>query len=485
MNSKHHARTLSILVTGATGYVGGRLVPKLIEKGHSITVLVRNKNRLGGYPWMHQVKVIEGDFTNRNESWNFQLGGFDAAYYLVHSIYSGSDFDRLDEEAAANFGKAAKSIPHVIYLGGLQPKTEKISEHLLSRAKTGRILAKYVHLTEFRAGPIIGSGSASFEMVRYLTERLPVMVTPKWINMTVQPIAIKDVLEYLIQALEHRPLEIIEIGSNPLTFKAMMEDYAKARGLRRIIIPLPVLTPWLSAQWVGLVTPIPNRLAIPLIQGIIHPILADTTRAKQYFPKIDPIPYKDAITLSLKKLSLHDIETSWRCALGNAPQYELIDSEGMIKDQHQITIQATPETVYSLVSSLGGDKGWLCWNWAWKIRGLIDRLVGGPGLRRGRRDPQNLIVGEAVDFWRVERAIAGKELLLRAEMKVPGKAWLRFEITPVSCEVCRITQTALFEPRGLWGALYWYALYPIHRSIFRDLSNTIKKECETGDSLRK
>ncbi|HQU09862.1 MAG TPA: NAD(P)H-binding protein, partial [Opitutales bacterium] len=277
-----------ILVTGATGYIGGRLIPQLLTLKLTVTVLVRSASRICGQPWASQVNVIEGDLCDAQGTWSSQLSGFDAAYYLVHSLQAGANFDQVDAQAAHNFGNAVRGTPHVIYLGGLLPQEGNASEHLMSRAHTGKILAEYVALTEFRAGPIIGSGSASFEMLRYLTERLPIMVTPKWVTHEVQPIAIRNVLAYLIMALKKSPAGIVEIGANRISFKAMMEGYARIRRLKRVIIPLPVLTPWLAAHWVGAVTPIPNKLAIPLIKGIVHPVLADTKKAQELFPNIHP-----------------------------------------------------------------------------------------------------------------------------------------------------------------------------------------------------
>jgi uncharacterized protein YbjT (DUF2867 family) len=468
---------MKILVTGSTGYIGGRLVPRLLELGHAVTVLVRDPERISGRPWRNQVAIIEGDLLDKSGPWFGALSQFDAAYYLVHSIYAGRDYAELDRKAAGHFVEAAQGIAHVIYLGGLLPEGKTASQHLSSRAETGQILRDGLPVTEFRAGPIIGSGSASFEMVRYLTERLPVMVAPKWIMNPVQCIAVRDILAYLLAALDTTPQGVVNVGTTPLTFKAMMETYADVCGYPRVIIPLPVLTPGLAARWVGLVTPIPNSLAVPLIAGVVQPLTADTQKARQHFPAIQPIPCRRAMELALDKIKDHAVETRWSGAMGEVHNYRLVDWEGMIREERCLPVQASQDQVYRTFCSLGGDRGWLVWNWTWRLRGWMDRIVGGPGLRRGRRDPQQLLPGEALDFWRVEKVVPGHLLLLRAEMKVPGKAWLRFETETLDGTV-RVRQTALFQPRGFWGALYWYALYPIHKIIFSDMVKALRKAAE-------
>ncbi|HVG07109.1 MAG TPA: NAD(P)H-binding protein [Thermoanaerobaculia bacterium] len=288
---------MKVLVTGATGYIGGRLVPRLLEQGHAVRVLVRVEAR----PWAERVEVAVGNLLDP-ESLGPALAGVDTAYYLVHSMGSGKDFEERDRTAAANFVAAALAagIGKVIYLGGLLPAGEDVSDHLRSRAEVGEILRKGLPATEFRAGPIIGSGSASFEMVRHLTERLPAMIAPKWVLNEVQPIGVRDVLSYLVLALEREPLGVIDIGSDRMTFRQMMLGYAGVRGLRRFIIPVPVLTPRLAGLWVGLVTPIPNTLAVPIIKGMVHPVVADTTRARQLFPEVEPSFYREAVELALR-----------------------------------------------------------------------------------------------------------------------------------------------------------------------------------------
>jgi hypothetical protein len=339
----------------------------------------------------------------------------------------------------------------------------------------GETLRAWVPTTEFRAGPIIGSGSASFEMVRYLTERLPIMVAPRWVLNLVSPIAIRDVLSYLLLALEREPLGVVEIGSAPLSFRAMMETYAEVRGLRRFILPLPVLAPRLAALWVGLVTPIPNRLALPLVEGILHPLLADTRRAQELFPQVDPLPYRTAVELALERIALGEVETRWSGALLTGPSYALEDREGIIREVRRVAVAAPPEALFRSFASLGGERGWRVWDWAWALRGLLDRLLGGPGLRRGRRHPSELLPGEALDFWRVEEVRPFELLRLRAEMRLPGRAWLEWRALPEQGG-SHLVQTAYFEPKGLMGFLYWWGLYPIHRRIFSDLAQAIARE---------
>lgn len=468
-----------ILVTGATGYIGGRLVPRLLEAGHQLRVLVRDAKRLRGRRWENRVEIIEGDLLEPGEHLPAAFEGVDTAFYLVHSMGTGPGFAELDRRAAANFVSLAGGLRHVIYLGGLLPANPKTSGHLKSRAETGDILRAGLPVTEFRAGPIIGSGSASFEMVRYLTERLPAMIAPKWILNEVQPVAIRDVLSYLIAAVGKSPAGIVEIGADRLTFQRMMEVYAEVHGLKRLIVPVPVLAPKLAARWVGLVTPVPNTLAIPLIEGVVTPIVADTSRAHRLFPEIEPVAYRRAVELARVRIDQHDVETRWSGAIGNnASTYELVDWQGLIREVRTRHVRAEAETVFGVFSSLGGDKGWLTWQWAWKLRGILDKLAGGPGLRRGRRDPQTVLLGETVDFWRVEKVEPGRLLLLRAEMKLPGKAWLRWEAIPEN-EGCRLVQSAFFVPDGLLGIAYWKLLYPIHKFIFSDMVDAIAREAET------
>ena len=469
---------MRVLITGATGYIGGRLIPRVLELGHDVTVLVRDAQRISGRRWFDKVRVVEGDLLRPEGNWSGHLHGYEAAYYLVHSMFAEGDFSKLDRAAAEHFCHAAADCPHVIYLGGLTPEGNELSQHLASRAETGNILREHLPTTEFQAGPIIGSGSASFEMLRYLTERLPVMVTPKWVNNRVRPIAVRDILSYLLAALEKGPQGIVPVGMEETpSYKEMMQGYAAVRGFKRTILPLPVLTPRLAARWVGAVTPITNRLAIPLVEGILKPLLGDTNRARALYPEIVPISYEQAVRYALDKISHHNVETSWSGALGEGPTYRLSDWEGTIREERTLHVNVTPEQAYRAFTSLGGETGWLVWNWAWKLRGWLDSLIGGPGLRRGRRHPSDVLPGEAIDFWRVEEATPNELLRLRAEMKLPGQAWLQFECFPEGTGT-RLVQVALFRPQGFPGYLYWNSLYPVHKFIFSDMIRAIGQRAE-------
>ena len=470
---------MRVLVTGATGYIGGRLVPRLLQRNVEVRALVRDRERVGGRPWVGAIEIVEGDLL-RDVPIEKAFEGVDAAYYLVHAMAAGPDFERRDRLAAERFVNAARDAgsPRTIYLGGLVPGAEHVSAHLVSRAEVGAILRAGLPTLEFRAGPVIGSGSASFEMVRYLTERLPAMIAPRWVRHAVQPIGVRDLLDYLVQALDREETGIVEVGADRPTFRGMMTGYAAERGLHRWIVPVPVLAPSLAARWVGFVTPIPNALAVPLVQGVVHPVLADTTRARALFPAIDPAPYREAVRLALDEVRTGDVETRWSGALGREATYRLDDREGLIREVRSVVVDAVPVDVFRTFTSLGGERGWRTMNWAWQIRGLLDRVVGGPGLRRGRRDSDELLAGEALDFWRVERVEPPSVLRLRAEMRLPGRAWLQFEAIPESDGRTRLVQTASFLPRGLGGVLYWYTLYPFHRLIFARMVRALGAEAE-------
>ncbi len=482
-----------VLVTGATGYVGGRLAPRLLEAGYRVRVLARDPRRLQGCPWLGQVEVAQGDIFDP-ASLSAALAGVDVAYYLVHSMLGGASFHQRDLVAARRFGHAAKAagVGRIIYLGGLGDPTADLSAHLRSRQQTGQALREAgVPVTEFRAAIIVGAGSVSFEMIRYLTERLPVMICPRWTYTRVQPIAIRDVLDYLVAAIAVPASagQIIEIGgADILTYGDMMQGYARARGLRRWLVPVPVLSPRLSSYWVHWVTPIPAQIARPLIDGLRNEVIVRTPLAKTLFPAIHPLDYQTAIDQALAQLRSGEVETMWSDALvtsqGDIPPVELSTREGMIVERRQRRVAASASEVFRTFTGLGGRRGWLYANWLWELRGALDRLIGGVGLRRGRRHPDEVRVGDAVDFWRVERVEPDRLLRLRAEMKVPGDAWLQFEVAPAAPGRTLLRQSAYFAPKGLPGLLYWYALYPVHRVIFSGLIQRVARRAEARHRQR-
>ena len=471
-----------ILVTGATGYVGGRLVPRLLAAGYRVRCLVRDPARLQGRPWLSEIEVVQGDML-QPDTLGAAMRDVGVIYYMVHSLSGGSNFSQQDVDAAHNCSQAASAagVGRIIYLGGLGNPDTDLSPHLRSRHETGDALREgKVPVTEFRAAVIVGSGSLSFEMIRYLTERVPVMICPKWVFTKIQPIAIRNVLDYLVAALgcpESVGLTLEIGGHDVLTYAGMMMGYAKVRGLKRHMIAVPVLTPRLSSYWVHLVTPIPANIAQPLIKGLGNEVVVRDAKALQLFPAIELLDYETAVRRALALMETRGLETMWSDALtssqgGRTPK-TLATREGLIIECRQQVVCAPAESVYRSFARLGGTRGWLYMDWAWQIRGILDRLCGGVGMRRGRRDAEDLRVGDSLDFWRVEMVEPGRLIRLRAEMKVPGRAWLEFESRPTAEGETLLLQTALFEPKGLPGLLYWYVLYPIHSLIFSGLIRKI------------
>lgn len=471
-----------MLVTGATGYIGGRLVPRLLDMGFRVRCLVRDPSRLEGRPWHGAVEVAAGDVL-QPETLVRAMQGVEVAYYLIHSLGAGAKFSERDLLSARNFSETARDcgVARIVYLGGLAQESPELSEHLRSRQQTGDALrASGVPVTEFRAGVIVGSGSVSFEIIRYLTERLPVMICPRWVYTRTQPIGIRDVLDYLAAALENTAStgRIIEIGgADIVTYGDMMMIYAEVRELRRWLVPVPVLTPRLSSLWVNLVTPIPSNIARPLVEGLRNENIVRDQSAAELFPAVRPAGYRTSVKRALDRLQASNIETTWSDALGTslrdvAPVI-LTTHEGMIVERRQRVVRTSPSESFKVFMGLGGKRGWLASNWAWKIRGFADRMIGGIGMRRGRRHADELRVGDALDFWRVEAVEADRLLRLRAEMKVPGQAWLQFQATPLEGGGTLLSQSAFFAPRGLAGWLYWYALYPVHKIIFSGLIDEI------------
>ena len=473
----------NILVTGVTGYVGGRLVPRLLEAGYNVRVMVRGSaKRLNSRPWHKQVEIVVGDVL-APDSLTQAMHNIDAAYYLIHSMSGNDEFKQRDIQAAENFAQAAANanVKNIIYLGGLGNPDSNLSEHLRSRQETGDALRQFdVPVTEFRAGMVVGSGSLSFEMMRNLAERLPVMIAPRWVFTNTQPIAIRDVLNYLIAALDTPASNgrILEIGgADVLTYAQMMVRYAHIRGLKRKVIPVPVLTPRLSSYWVHWMTPVPASVASPLIAGLRNELVVRESTAKEVFPDIEPLDFDTAVNLALARMHDGDIETLWSDAIassqGDAKPVHLTQEQGMLIERRRKVVAADKTAVFRSFSGLGGERGWPPFNWLWRARGLLDRLVGGVGMRRGRRHPDELRQGEALDFWRVELVEPDHLLRLRAEMKLPGRGWLQFEANEQKDGRTELVQTAYFASKGLFGLLYWYGIYPLHGIIFSRMIDAV------------
>ncbi|MEU6852846.1 SDR family oxidoreductase [Actinacidiphila alni] len=478
------------LVTGATGYIGGRLAPVLLAGGGAVRCLVRDPARVRDQPWAGSVEPVTGDVT-RPETLDPALQGVDVAYYLVHALGTGSGFERTDAQAARNFGRAAAraGVRRIVYLGGLTPygvPAAELSPHLRSRAEVGRILrGSGVPTAELRAAVILGSGSASFEMLRYLTERLPVMVTPSWVGTRIQPIAVRDVLRLLAGAA-HLPADVSRTfdigGPDVLTYREMMTRYAAVAGLgHRFVLPVPVLTPALSSHWVGLVTPVPHSIARPLVESLRHEVVCGEHDITAYVPDPEsgPLGFDDAVRLALRRIKDARVETRWSSAsLPGAPSDPLpTDPDwaggSLYEDVRELTVTARPEAVWRVVEGVGGENGWYSFPLAWAVRGWLDRLVGGVGLRRGRRDRDRLRVGDSLDFWRVEEIVPGRLLRLRAEMRLPGPAWLELSVAEAGGGRTRYRQRALFHPHGLAGHLYWWSVKPFHGVVFSGMARNI------------
>jgi uncharacterized protein YbjT (DUF2867 family) len=491
---------MRVLVLGATGYVGGRLVPELLAAGHDVRCAARTPAKLDGRAWREQVEVVRADVTDP-ASMATACAEIDAVMFLVHAMDGGSDFEQREATGARTVRDAAADagVGRIVYLGGLGSESDTLSKHLRSRQSVGRILAEGpVPVTELRAGVVIGSGSVSFEMLRHLTEVLPIMTTPKWVDTRTQPIGVRDVLHYLVGVLEVDGTkgQVLEIGGpDVLTYREMMHRYAAVAGLRRrIIIPVPVLTPRLSSLWVGLVTPLPTATARPLVDSLVNEVVVRDDSAKRLVP-FEPMPFDEAVRLALSRIQDLDVATTWASAggadrvpfdLAATPNPEDPSWAGgtILQDLRTTRCAAPPQRLYDAVTSLGGARGYHTPRFLWLVRGGIDKMMGGIGLGRGRRHPQLLAVGEAVDFWRVEaleRPTGPNSeglLRLRAEMKVPGEAWLEFRITADGEGGSQLEQQARFVPRGLWGRVYWYGLSPIHSFMFPRMARSIARDAE-------
>jgi len=467
-----------ILLTGATGYVGGRLLAALEASGRNVRCVVRCPENLRGRV-AATTEVVRGDVLEP-ASLPAALASVKTAIYLVHAMGSSGSFVDEDRRAAESFGRAARAagVERIVYLGGLGDHDAPLSEHLQSRHEVGDVLRESgVPVIELRASIVIGSGSLSFEMIRALVERLPVMITPRWVAMPAQPIAIADLLQYLLAAIEMSPAgnPVFEIGgADRVSYGDMMHEYARQRGLRRLMIRVPVLTPRLSSLWLGLVTPLYARVGRKLVDSICYATVVHDDAARRAFA-IVPMGHREAIAAALRSEDQVLAATRWSDALSSSgPTRDWGGTRfgSRLVDSRVAHVPVTPHAAFTPIRRLGGGRGWLYAQWLWKIRGWLDLLAGGVGLRRGRRDPESLRVGDALDFWRVEIFEPDRRLRLYAEMKLPGRAWLEFEVTG-DATGSTIRQTAEFDPVGLWGLAYWYGIYPLHQLVFAGMLGTI------------
>ena len=471
---------MKVLLTGSTGYIGRRLKQRLLlDENIDLRLLVRNKKSLSK-DILNKLEVFEGDTFNK-EVLKKALKGVDTAYYLIHSL-NRDNYKDLDKISAHNFAKIAKQcgVKRVIYLGGLGVKNKDTSEHLLSRLETGEILSSYedIQTIWIRAGVIIGSGSTSFEIIRNLTEKLPIMTTPKWVFTKAQPIAVDDVLNYLQESLYLKDKQnlTIDIGAEQLTYKDMMLQTAKALKLKRVIIALPFLSINLSSYWLNLFTPVPFKVAKALIEGLKSEVVIQNDNAKKYFPNIKPIPFIDAVKKAVKEIETNQVISRWS---DNADKiweknHSKEISNAIFVDRKTIDISnLNKNKVFTSFISIGGEHGWFDYDFLWVIRGIIDKLIGGVGLKRGRRSQDDLRVGDSLDFWKVIDIKKDERLLLFAQMKVPGSAWLEFKIQDDT-----LIQSAYFYPRGVLGRVYWYCLMPIHYFVFKNMIESIIKKAK-------
>ena len=468
---------MNVLLTGATGYIGRRLKERLLrDENVRLRLLVRNADKVRAST-RSRAEVFEGS-TFDKDSLRQALQGIETAYYLIHSMGAKGNFEELDRLSANNFLEAcvAAKVRRIIYLGGLGRK-ETASRHLLSRLETGEILSHRpadIQTLWFRAGIIIGSGSASFEIIRNLVQKLPLIITPRWVRTRTQPIAVGDVLEYLFLAKDIKAKDdlVVDIGSEQMSFKSMLERAARVMGLRRRLIPVPVLSPRLSSYWLIMFTPVSSRIAKALVEGLKSETIVQNDNAAKYFPRVSPLSYEKAVEAALVEIESSQVVSRW-CDSSAA---EACDTKGLnridkavLKDRKVFGFEnIRAERLADSIQSLGGETGWLKYNWLWKLRGLLDKIIGGPGLNRGRRDRVELRIGDSLDFWKVVDVQRGKRLLLLSQMKLPGKAWLEFSIGDRT-----LIQTAYFLPRALAGRLYWMLVKPFHYLAFKGLARGI------------
>ncbi|MDP4589266.1 MAG: SDR family oxidoreductase [Candidatus Nanopelagicales bacterium] len=487
--------TQRCLVTGATGYIGGRLIPRLLEEGVTVRVLVRHPERIAQHPWYNQVEIVSGD-ADDPKICEAALKDVDVAYYLIHAIGSAGDLEKNERHTATVFSEAAKSnnVERIIYLGGLQ-NDPKLSPHLRSRAEVGNIfLGSGVPTISFGAAVIIGSGSLSFEMLRYLTEILPAMITPRWVRTKIQPIAIRDVLRYLVEArnLPEGINRTFDIGGpDIMTYQKMMQGYARVAGLRkRLILPINILSPGLSARWIGLVTPVPKKIARPLVDSLKTEVICAEYDIKQYIP--DPpeglLGFEDSVAIALTRIREANVTSRWSSASRPGEPSEPLPTDpewaggSLYTDDRYVPSSSTSESLWKIIEGIGGQNGWYSFPLAWETRGLIDRFFGGPGIRRGRRDPHRLLAGEIVDFWRVEECIPGDLLRLRAEMHMPGLAWLELRVEQNDAGETLYHQRAIYHPKGLAGHMYWWSVWPFHGFVFGSMTRNITKAAAQLDA---
>jgi uncharacterized protein YbjT (DUF2867 family) len=476
-----------ILITGASGYVGGRLVRALERRGESLRCLARRPEYLAGRV-APTTEVVRGDCLDL-ASVSAAMAGVDVAYYLVHSMGAAGDFAEQDRRAAEVFGAAARGagVRRIVYLGGLSGGDQALSAHLRSRRETGEVLrASGVAVVELQASIILGSGSLSFELIRALVERVPVMLCPRWVRSVAQPIAIEDVVDALVAALDvpaAAPGRVFQIGgADRVSYADIMREYARQRGLARVMIPVPVLTPWLSSLWLGLVTPVYARVGRKLIEGVRNTSVVEDDAAQRELG-IRPRGLREAIARAIDNESRELAETRWCDAVSSSGEprpFGGVRHGSRLVDSRTQLVAVPPAAAFAPIRRIGGARGWYYANPLWRLRGFLDLTAGGVGLRRGRRDPERLAVGDALDFWRVEAFEPDRRLLLRAEMRLPGRAWLELGVREERGG-SRIVQTAIFEPAGLLGLAYWYGIYALHARIFDGMLRRIAALAEAED----